>query len=338
MGSDVVAIESLDAEAERFDGAVAASAEVTDTFCSSSAFVQSAFLGLQPGRAARAFRVSDAGYLVFAEREVSIGADPRVRRLWEPYEAMWGLACPIVGAEVDVLAAALAAQLDEERRGAGAPLVLVCGLTHDGALLRALAQALSFGHRLQPGNETARCVASLEGGLDGFYARRSPAVRRALRRARRDAENAGLRAEHHRPGTADEAARLYARAVALDDVSWKGRAEVGLRGSGLYAFYAEMLPRLAKRGALRMVFIVDGDTDVAYLFGGVRERSFRGLQFAFRAGREDASLGNVAQLAAITALCDEGMTRYDLGVAADYKHKWAESLVVTTSFIAIPRR
>ncbi len=336
MGSDVVAIENLDAEAERFDRAVSASADV-DVFCSGSAFVQSAFLGLQPGRTSRAFRVGDAGYLAFAEREISIGADPRVRRLWEPYEAMWGLACPLVGVSAEPLCAALIAQLEEARIAAGAPLVLVCGLPREGARIRAVVQALSFGHRLQPSNATARCVASLEGGLDGFFARRSPAVRRALRRAQRDAEHAGLRVEHHRP-SADEVATLYARAVALDDVSWKGRAEVGLRGSGLHAFYAEMLPRLARERALRMLFVVDGDTDVAYLFGGVLGASFRGLQFAFRAGREAQSLGNVAQLAAITALCDEGMTRYDLGVAADYKHKWAESLVETTSLFAIPGR
>ena len=137
---------------------------------------------------------------------------------------------------------------------------------------------------------------------------------------------------------ADEAGRLYARAVAIDDGSWKGRAEAGLRASGLHAFYAEMLPRLAARGALRMTFLVEpGGEDVAYLFGGVHGDTFRGLQFAFRAGREAGSLGNVAQLAAIEALVDEGVARYDLGVRADYKRRWAEEEVETVSVFAVPR-
>ena len=325
----------LDAEADAYDRAVDRSTDV-DRFCSASAFVQSAFLGLQPGRTARVFRAG-GGYLAFAERRVGIGGDPRPRRLWEPLEAMWGLACPLVGEDVEALGDGLRVRLAEARE-AGVPAVLVCGLSRGGPRLRAAVSVLAATHTLHAGEPTLRSVASLAGGLDGFLARRGAAVRKQLRRARRAAEDAGVRVEHQRPTGADEAGRLYARAVAIDDGSWKGRAEAGLRASGLHAFYAEMLPRLAARGALRMTFLVEpGGEDVAYLFGGVHGDTFRGLQFAFRAGREAGSLGNVAQLAAIEALVDEGVARYDLGVRADYKRRWAEEEVETVSVFAVPR-
>jgi CelD/BcsL family acetyltransferase involved in cellulose biosynthesis len=98
-----------------------------------------------------------------------------------------------------------------------------------------------------------------------------------------------------------------------------------------------MLPRLAAQGALRVGLLVDGETDVAYLFGGIREDTFRGLQFAFRAGREEESLGNVVQLLEVERLCDEGVLRYDLGTEADYKHRWGELSDRSGSLIAIPR-
>jgi len=316
-----------------YDEALRGSPEV-DGACSRHAFVVAAFLGLQPGRRARAYEVGRAGYLAFAEREASLFGDLRPRLLWEPLEAMWGLACPVVGPDPLVLAGALAERLHED---APTATLLACGLRAPSLRLTALAAALSPTHKLIAGSPTLRQVASLEGGVDGFLSRRSPRFRTNLRRALKQAKAIGLRHERHLPSTVQEAEALYARAVAIDDRSWKGRAEAGLRGSGLYAFYAEMLPRLALSGDLRMHFLVEGEADVAYLFGARLGDGFRGLQFAFVAGHEAASLGNLAQYHAIEALIDEGVTRYDLGTAVDYKRHWGELLDETVSLIATPR-
>lgn len=335
--SCVATLADLDEAGAAYDAAVDESLDL-DRFCSQRAFVVAAFLGLQPGRTARFFRTDSGGWLLFAEREVAMLGDPRPRRLWEPLEAMWGLSCPLVGADEPALGAALAQAAHEAHDQGGSPVVLLCGLRRGSLRMRTAVAALSATHRISEGTGTQRQVASLEGGLDGFLARRSAGFRSKIRRARRQAEARGLRYERHAPTTVDDVRRLYDRAATLDDDSWKGRAETGLRGSGLYAFYEHMLPRLAARGELRMSFLVDGGQDVAYLFGGVRHGTFRGLQFAFRAGHEARSLGNVAQLMEVEQLCKDGALRYDLGVSAEYKQHWGEELDETMSLIAAPRR
>jgi hypothetical protein len=319
--------------ARAYDAAVDASPDI-DQFCSQHAFVTAAFEGLQPGRQARIQRAGD-GWLAFAERHAALFGDPRPRLLLEPLEAMWGLCCPVVGVDEPALATALGDLVTE---GEEAPVVLVCGLRAGSPRLLAIAAALAPRHRLVGGAETVRVVASLEGGVDGFLERRSSNFRKALRRAHRAAIARGIVYERHAPRTVEEATALYERAARLDDLSWKGRAETGLHASGLYSFYAQMLPRLARQGALRIGFLVDGGQDVAYLFGGLRGGTFRGHQFAFRAGREAESLGNVVQLCELERLSDEGARRYDLGTEAEYKLRWGEEADRTTSIIAIPRR
>jgi hypothetical protein len=241
-----------------------------------------------------------------------------------------------VGADPDVLALGLAGALAARRTG-GAPVVLLCGLPPRSPRLRALAAALQPTHRVIEAQPTVRAVASLEGGLDGFLGRRSSMFRRKVGRAARAAQAAAIRYERHAPTAQDEVLRLYERAATIDDRSWKGRDEAGLRATGLYPFYERMLPRLGEIGALRIGFLVDGDRDVAYLFGGLLHGTFRGLQFAFVAGREHESLGNVVQRCEIEHLCGEGATRYDLGTDADYKRRWAEIEDTTVSLIAMPR-
>ena len=318
-----------------------------DAFCSGHAFSVAAFSGLLPGRESRVYEVDGAGWLVFARRHASLFGDPEPRELWEPYEAMWGLGCPIVGGDVARLGHALGEVLHTE---APTATLLCCGLRTGSMRSAAVAVALSPTHRLLLGSPTVRQVASLDGGVDGFLARRSARFRANLRRALRDASRRGLVHERHVPDPA-QARALYVRAVAVDDRSWKGGEKAGLRGTGLHDFYADMLPRLAGDGSLRMHFLVEptprGPVDVGYLFGGVAPGStlapghtgttFRGLQFAFVEGKEHLSLGNIAQYYAIDALCEEGVQRYDLGTQVDYKRHWGELTDETMSLIAIPR-
>lgn len=318
-----------------------------DAFCSGHSFSVAAFSGLLPGRDSRVYEVDAAGWLVFARRQAALFGDPEPRELWEPYEAMWGLGCPIVGGDVERLGRALAEVLHTD---APTATLLCCGLRAGSMRTAAVAAALSPTHRLLRGSPTVRQVAALDGGIDGFLSRRSARFRANLRRALRDATRRGLLHERHVPDPA-QARALYLRAVAVDDRSWKGLANAGLRGTGLHDFYADMLPRLARHGSLRMHFLVEpmpgGPVDVGYLFGGVAPgdalapdhsgTTFRGLQFAFVERKELDSLGNLAQYHAIAALCEEGVQRYDLGTQVDYKRHWGELTDETMSLIAMPR-
>jgi hypothetical protein len=181
--------------ARNYDAAVDRSLDL-DRFCCQRAFVVAAFEGLQPGREAQVFPVGPTGqgWLAFAERRVALFGDPRPRRLWEPLEAMWGLACPLVGDEPAILVAALGERLLSDEP----PVVLVCGLRRASPRLHALG-ALRPAYRFVDGAPTERQVASLLGGLDGFLSRRGPAVRRGLRRADAHARRIGLAYQRHAP-------------------------------------------------------------------------------------------------------------------------------------------
>src|SRR5262249_40416616 len=96
-----VALDGLDPHRVAYDRAVELSPDL-DRFCCSSAVVEAARLGLQPGRTPCVERAG-TGYLAFVERRASLGLELRFERLWEPFEAMWGLVCPIVGPDVDAL-------------------------------------------------------------------------------------------------------------------------------------------------------------------------------------------------------------------------------------------
>src|SRR5690606_7765888 len=103
---------------------------------------------------------------------------------------------PLIGGDPGGLAQALLAILAARSDW---DLAIVPGLPLGSPLLAAVAAALDGRFRLARGPMTRRHIASLEGGVDGFLARRSAGVRKSLRRAARRAEAEGIWFESHRP-------------------------------------------------------------------------------------------------------------------------------------------
>ena len=56
---------------------------------------------------------------------------------------------------------------------------------------------------------------------------------------------------------------LYARVLSVDDRSWKGLEDQGLKASNMAPFYEHMTAYLAERGTLRLVFARLDDEDIA---------------------------------------------------------------------------
>jgi CelD/BcsL family acetyltransferase involved in cellulose biosynthesis len=220
---------------------------------------------------------------------------------------------------------------------------LLAGLVETSALFGALVSELKGRYRLGVGvvPPTRRFRASLAGGVDGFLSRRSPTFRAGLRQAARKAAAAGVSFEPVVLGNEADAANLYARLLAVESRSWKGLAGDGLTLPEMRAFYAEMLPRLARTGAIRAHVGVRDGRDVAMIVGGVvdtpRGLVYRGLQFSFDDAYRSLSLGNLAQLAQITALAAEGAALYDLGSEVEYKRRWGELCLETVTLVAMPR-
>jgi hypothetical protein len=310
-------LDELDAESTVFDARVLA-AEQLDRFCSSTDWILPAARGLMPPRAPFLRRGED-GFVALMRTEHATST-------WlEPLEAMWGLGCPVIGDAP--LAAELASELTRERDAA----IMLCGLEQPSPRFEALARALHPHRQLRLGPPARRYVASLEGGLDGFLARRTRNFRRALLRAVRHA--------------ADEKVELivdelgdYERLLAIDARSWKGRDGVGLAASEMVEFYRQMVPRLRARGALRLMFARRDGEDLAYILGGIFGDTYRGLQFSYAAGHEHLALGNVCQYHQIAALAaaDPAVTRYDLGSEVDYKRRWGEIVHETVTLLAFP--
>jgi hypothetical protein len=319
FGVERLSLKDFETAHAHYDAAVQTDAEV-DPFCTRSPWILSYHLAFGPERGVCVLR-SGASYVVLAERFI-----PGVGLGFEPLEAMWGFASPLVGPDAVKLLCELG----------GAPLVLL-GIAVDGPRLGELERALTRSHALRPFDLVPRFVASLEGGIDGFLSRRSAAFRRNLRAAERRASKR-FELERVSPANASAARALYARVLAVEGRSWKARSEAPVHRGPMAEFYAEMLPRLAEQGALRaLVARCDGE-DVGYLYGGLVAGRFRGLQFSFADTLRPFGIGNLLQLEMIRWLCEEGVACYDLGSRSAYKRRWAETGLVTLSLLALPGR
>jgi CelD/BcsL family acetyltransferase involved in cellulose biosynthesis len=187
------------------------------------------------------------------------------------------------------------------------------------------------------GQPTLRHVASLDGGVDGFLARRSRNFRKALRQALRHADDGGVTFESVRATTEAEAVALYDRIQAIEARSWKAQGGVGITSGPMRDFYAHMVRRLARHGRQRTFIARQDGVDVAYVLGAVFAGEYRGLQFSYDDAHARYSLGSLCQYHQIIELCAEGVARYDLGTDMDYKRRWAEEQFQTSLLVVIPR-
>ncbi len=319
-----VGLDELRAAAGAFDDAIAATPTI-DHFCSSSAWVLSAHEALMGPRTPWILR-GDAGWVAMAVAPRGDG------RFAEPLELSWGLACPLAGADPVALGEAFVAAAAARGDWDG---LLLAGLAPGGALERALLRALPPSWRRGHGAETVRNQASLEDGLDGYLARRSRNFRKALRADERTAAGAGITFEDVVARDVDAADAAMARVLAIEARSWKGRAGVGVDAGPMRAFYAHMVRLLAPAGRMRLLMARRADRDVGFVLGGVFAGTYRGLQFSHDAALRHLALGNVLQRQQIERLCAEGVARYDLGTAMEYKERWADGPFATRLLVVL---
>jgi hypothetical protein len=322
MDTQSLSFEAFEAQSAAYDRDVAGTAGI-DGCCSASDWIIPAHHAFAPGREAWIFR-GDHGWLALARNRQRDGM-----RVLLPLEPVWGFASACIGGAPRALAADVVDLLGSRAKEWDA--LLLTGLAPGSPLWRELTGRLSRRHRLFGGASAARRQASLAGGLDGFLSRRSRDTRRSLARATRAARGRGIVVETA-AGAAD---LLYARVLSVEARSWKGSAQTGLAEAPMREFYERMIPRLAARGGLRLLFATCEGLDVGYILGGVFGDTYRGLQFSYDAGLDALGLGNVLQLAQLEALCAEGVRLYDLGCDAAYKARWAEAALETSTVLVV---
>lgn len=319
----------LDRLATEFDDDVASTPDV-DGFCSSTLWTLPAAHALMQPRQPWLFR-GHAGWVAMMR-----GHHPEGWHYIEPLEAMWGLACPLAGRDGKAVSAEFV-DLCRQRSDDWDVLIL-SGLPTGSQLLYHLVVRLLRHYELLQGQVTTRHVACLHGGVDGFLGRRSRNFRKALRRSLRAARDTGIEfAPLPQPDDTAAARALYRRLQRIEATSWKGRVGVGIDSGAMATFYQHMVPRLAKRRALRALVARHQGRDVAYVLGGIFGATYRGLQFSFDDDYTRLSLGNLCQYHQIAALCQEGITRYDLGTGMEYKRRWAEATHDSIALIARKR-
>lgn len=314
----------LDEVADDFDREVAETPAI-DRFCSSSAWILAAGTALMPPRVDFAFRGA-SGYFAAAR-----GVHPAGFPYLEPVELAWGLASPLIGRDPVALVEEVVPLLVERREW---QLAIVAGITADGPQRAALERYLPPRWERRQGTPTIRHVASLDGGIDGFLSRRSRELRKSIRKTDRAATAAGITFVEVRAGAA-EAAALYARIQAVEARCWKAGEGVGISQGPMREFYSHMLPRLCARQQQRTMFACAGEQDIGYILGAVFQHEYRGLQFSYDDSYAAFGLGGLLQYHQVLALCDEGITRYDLGTEMDYKRRWAELTMETEMLVLV---
>lgn len=322
---EMLTFDGLAAWADGWDALVAETPHV-DRFCTSSAWIVPARAAFCPS--ARPLIARDEACAV-ALMTLPIG---RGRLGALPLEAGWGLAGPFAGRDPR----AAVALLDRVWAAAPEPVdaLFLSGLPQEGVWLRALMRQFARDKSVGVGTRCVRRVASLDGGFEGFMARRSAKFRANLRRAARRAAQGGFGYERVRRG---ELATVYARVLDVERRSWKGRQGDGIDTGLPRAFYRLIVERLLARDALRVVFVQREGQDVAYVLGGLFGETYRGLQVSFDAASAVFEPGNLAQRAMIEWLCEDGIERYDLGTDMPYKRRWAEDAQVTVTVAIAPK-
>jgi hypothetical protein len=312
---------------ERFDRDVACTPEV-DRFCSSSSWVLPAYEALSPDHELWVWEASEAeGFIALCK-----GSHPRVGRYLQPLEASWGLASPIIGEDVVGVTREF---ITEARRTAESwDILFLTGISEDSRQFEELVRGFQADHFMGIGPSMGRQYAGLEGGVDGFLSRRSSKFRANMRRGLRDADDAGVNFQYLSDfDDEQECEQIFDRIIRVERESWKGRQGVGIAQGRMHDFYRRMLPLLAEKDALRVIFATLDDTDIAYCFGGLLDHTYRGLQMSYHQTYKEHSPGNLVQLEMIRNLAEEGIEVYDMGQSMDYKASWTDGEFETVAVI-----
>jgi len=261
---------------------------------------------------------------------------PLIGPLLEPLESHWFFPNPLLGPDAVHL---LEAFLEEPEQKRARPSLAISGLQWGSPQFQQLTLLLKRRYEVGFLEPTLFRSASLEGGADGFLSRRSGKFRGNLRKALQKAQAAGIEFVRCPPSLpAEVAAAVYARMIAVEEMSWKGREHCGISQEPFRSFYGEVFRRMCTNGVARAIFATRDGLDVGFVMGGVDGIHYRGQQFSYHADLAALSIGNLLQWKQIEWLCEEGMERYDMGSVLEYKLHWTELELQSHTLVWRPMR
>jgi CelD/BcsL family acetyltransferase involved in cellulose biosynthesis len=260
------------------------------------------------------------GAVLLAE-SLSPGGIPIIAGL----EPMWGFTSPLLGPNLPDLAELAC----EHAAGVESwQFCILSGLPLSRNLATAMAQPFSALGDVRATHGIVRQIADLGSGHDTWFAARSARFRKLIRQSERQANTAGVRFSDV---SADPEA--YGRCLAIERQSWKGLGNDGITSPEMGNFYDAMTARLQRTGRFRATIAQLGDQDIGFIFGGVRNDRYRGLQLSYIESVHHLSVSHLLQYHTIKALVAEGVHTYDLGMDMEYKRRWADRTEPSMSLI-----
>lgn len=291
-----------------FEAAVHACPEIA-AFCSGPDWQWAAHQSLLSRNTTGNFLIAeeDGTWLLFQENSPSA---------FFPLESAWCFGCPVIGEPEAGISLLRKVTREWYPEGAG---YLITGVRHNGDLHNALQELESEASRYSEFPTTDCMAIDLSQGVEPWLQRRSRKFRRTIRNLAVP-EDISIEAAHG--VNPDE---LFERMLAVQKrtYKWMDGTDI-LLGETYCAFYRDLLERLSKKGAVRVHFARRGGEDIAYLFGGVSGKTFRGFQMSYIEEVKSLGIGNSLQLENMRSVHAEGITHYDLGMHSDYKERWAD--------------
>lgn len=306
----------MDRCSQLYNASVAACTGI-DPFCSRTDWIIPFYKAFTPENRLHLWQ-EDNSFVLLSENKVD-----DIPVLLTPLEAMWGFPCPLIGPEAPAMLAELLGQGRGEENISSGHLML-CGLPDNRSALHQLVRQVSRSHDAFLVEPTHRCVASLEGGVNGFLSRRSRKFRVNLQKALQRTQDQGICFRRISILDGNSSMQQYRRILAVERRSWKGLSGNGIDRPPMKTFYRLMLKRIAPAGMLRLIMAERDGRNIGYIYGAVIGKYYRGLQFSFDHRFAYLSPGNVLQYRMIEWLCEEGCRYYDLGSVVPYKKHWSE--------------
>lgn len=224
-----------------------------------------------------------------------------------PLEAHWAFGCPILGPD----AVTMLEDVFDHLRAVGVTVPIeieVTGLDPEGAHARQIDQTFDL---VWTEEQDAQAMASLEGGIDGWMSRRSPNMRRNLRKAAKKAALNDITFERCSPETSEAAAVLYDRMIEIEKRSWKGMLYEGLLA--LPIFYEALLHAYVRRKMARVVIAKQGRRDIGFCYGGMLQGIYRGQQCSFDSAFGQYNIGNLLHYETAKWLAQDGAFLHHFG-------------------------
>ncbi len=293
-----------------FDEAVHREQEIS-TFCSGSVWQTAAFRSLHGGD-------EDSNFLILGENGNWIIFVEKNEGVYFPLESAWMFGCPLIGHPDETIAMLNSASGNVLKKPTG---FVIPGVLKDGALHQKLREQQRDAFRYEEFPATDCMTIDLAEGVDAWLARRSGKFRKMIRQLRLPESFEIVEAEKDPPGLSMD------RILAIQRKTYKWREGTDIfQGEEYVKFYGDILEQLHTRGDLRLLFGQVEGNDVAYIFGGVSGKVYRGFQMSYVEEMRQFGIGNHLQIENMKRMIAEGVTNYDLGMFAPYKERWADHM------------